>query len=108
MIDRLVNHSQVDSIYPSYPCTSNECLFNRDQQETTRVPRTAGNTQDILRILSATEKSVAIVTIDYAGFSTNVNDLSTLVENHKCLQAIVVDNLATFHRSLVFTRQELL
>ncbi|KAI8089060.1 uncharacterized protein BX664DRAFT_332074 [Halteromyces radiatus] len=48
--------------------------------------------QDLISYLVVTEK-VCLVVIDFAGLSTNVDDLRSLIENHKNLQRIIVDHL---------------
>ncbi|ORX62873.1 hypothetical protein DM01DRAFT_1330986 [Hesseltinella vesiculosa] len=108
MIDRLVTDSSVDMVYASYSCASNEPFANRDHSHTIRVPRTAGNTQDLLQFIATSTKPVAIAVIDFAGLSTNTTDITALINDHECIQAIVVDNLESCNSAMIFTREELL
>ncbi|ORE15184.1 hypothetical protein BCV71DRAFT_185876 [Rhizopus microsporus] len=60
---------------------------------------------DLLLFLKAETRMVRLIAIDYAGLSTNVEDLRSLVNNHKCVKEIVIDK---GHRVELFSRKQLL
>ncbi|ORX61393.1 hypothetical protein DM01DRAFT_1281015 [Hesseltinella vesiculosa] len=60
MVDRMVDESTVDMVFASYSSKAKEPIINRDKINGANVPRTSGNTQDMLQILSNTSKPVAI------------------------------------------------
>ncbi|KAG0162794.1 hypothetical protein DFQ28_000765 [Apophysomyces sp. BC1034] len=75
MVDRLFNGSSVDMVFESYSSTSKQPFANRDRVNPIHVPKTSGNTQDLLRLLSTVSNPIAIVAIDFAGLTTNTYGL---------------------------------
>ncbi|KAI7896756.1 uncharacterized protein EV154DRAFT_173063 [Mucor mucedo] len=64
-----------------------------------------GTTEDLLLYLSSETRLVRLVSIDYAGLSTNLGDLRSFVSDYKCIKEIVIDK---GHRVEVFPRKQLL
>ncbi|KAG1057347.1 hypothetical protein G6F43_000804 [Rhizopus delemar] len=61
--------------------------------------------EDLLLYLASETRMVRLVAIDYAGLTTNLEDLRSFVSKHKCVKEIVVDK---GHRVEVIPRRRLL
>ncbi|KAI9288685.1 hypothetical protein BC943DRAFT_301867 [Umbelopsis sp. AD052] len=93
MIERLKEDSSVIKVFGSYSSTSNQRFADRDFVDPVHVPNTLGNTQDLLRHLSTSNKPVAIVAIDFAGLTTNVNDLVKLLRDYETIKMVLIENI---------------
>ncbi|KAI9274147.1 hypothetical protein EDC94DRAFT_510028, partial [Helicostylum pulchrum] len=62
----------------------------------------------LLSKLSANIKKVCIVIVDYAGLSTNPDDIRTLVNTYSCLECIVVDRFRETEKYEVYSRSKIL
>ncbi|KAG0748649.1 hypothetical protein G6F57_006368 [Rhizopus arrhizus] len=67
-----------------------------------------GSTQTLLSKLSANIKKVCLVIVDYAGLSTNPDNIRTLVNNHSCLECIMVDRFRERGKYEMYSRAEIL
>ncbi|ORE03718.1 hypothetical protein BCV72DRAFT_244191 [Rhizopus microsporus var. microsporus] len=77
MCKRLKERSLVDHVFVSYASQGNDQLAKRDLKQTSETYKglhAEGSTQDMMRFITNTEK-VCLVVLDYAGLSTNSNDL---------------------------------
>ncbi|KAF7720561.1 hypothetical protein EC973_007491 [Apophysomyces ossiformis] len=108
MVDRLINGSSVDMVFASYSSTSKEPIASRDRTDSIHVPKTSGTTQDLLRHLSTTSKPIAIVAIDFAGLTTNTNDLIQWIRDHEVVKIVLIDNVEALNQTHAFTREQLL
>ncbi|KAI9484941.1 hypothetical protein BDB00DRAFT_773980 [Zychaea mexicana] len=108
MVDRLIKDSSVDMVFASYSSTSKQPFADRDRTDPIHVPKTSGNTQDLLRLLSTTSKPIAIVAIDFAGLTTNTNDLIQWLRDHEIVKIVLIDNIEALNQTYTFTREQLL
>ncbi|KAG2181862.1 hypothetical protein INT44_008678 [Umbelopsis vinacea] len=108
MIERLKEDSSVIKVFGSYSSTSNQRFADRDFVDPVHVPNTLGNTQDLLRHLSTSNKPVAIVAIDFAGLTTNVNDLVKLLRDYETIKMVLIENIQAHNKTYCFTREQLL
>ncbi|CAO3702354.1 unnamed protein product [Rhizopus stolonifer] len=67
-----------------------------------------GSTQTLLSKLSANVKKVCLVVVDYAGLSTNPDNIRSLVKNYRCLECIVVDRFHETGKYEIYHRSEIL
>ncbi|KAI7871788.1 hypothetical protein BDF14DRAFT_1718488 [Spinellus fusiger] len=116
MVRCLMERSMCDKIFVSSSCLASDSLASRDINEKTdllaELTRVDGNTQSdvyppILHI-SAAEQNICLVALDFAGLSTNVNDLHSFVSKHEKLKTIIIDNLPFNHKVHVFQREAIL
>ncbi|KAI8098320.1 uncharacterized protein B0P05DRAFT_460701, partial [Gilbertella persicaria] len=86
MINCLKERSLAELIYVSPQCLAGSPIASRDMPNAVKEPETmelnycAGSTQTLLSKLSANIKKVCLVIVDYAGLSTNPDDIRTLVK----------------------------
>ncbi|KAI7904051.1 uncharacterized protein BX663DRAFT_432369 [Cokeromyces recurvatus] len=104
MVDRLVQNSSVDMVFASYSCRSKQPFADRDTANPIHVPKTSGNTQDMLQFLSTSSKPIAIVVVDFAGLTTNTNDLIQWLQDYETVRFALIDNIEAFNQTFTFTR----
>lgn len=83
MCEKLKNRSLVSKILASVCCNANEPLLERDsnkQEHILQQVHADGDIQDMLVYISSMEK-VCIVVIDFAGLTTNCEDLKTFLKS---------------------------
>ncbi|KAG1457236.1 hypothetical protein G6F56_006656 [Rhizopus delemar] len=110
MCEKLKNRSLVSKILASVCCNANEPLLKRDsnkQEHILQQVHADGDIQDMLVYISSMEK-VCIVVIDFAGLTTNCEDLKTFLKNNPNIKKIIVDKLAHCNASHVYDLKELL
>ncbi|CEG79838.1 hypothetical protein RMATCC62417_14254 [Rhizopus microsporus] len=108
MVDRLIKDSSVDMVFASYSSTSKQPFADHDRTDSIYVPKTSGNTQDLLRLLSTASKPIAIVAIDFAGLTINTNDLIQWLQDHETVKIVLIDNIEALNQTYTFTREQLL
>ncbi|KAG2236192.1 hypothetical protein INT48_003811 [Thamnidium elegans] len=74
MIDKLRSRSLVDKVFVSQSSLANEPFKKRDINDDV-FEGADGSTRDLLNFLNFSEMQVILVTLDYAGLSTNIEDL---------------------------------
>ncbi|CAO3698274.1 unnamed protein product [Rhizopus stolonifer] len=74
MVDNLRSRSIVDKVFVSKTSNANQPFHKRDINADT-MEETDGTTTDFIEFLNATKKKVILVVLDYAGLTTNVEDL---------------------------------
>ncbi|KAI9033890.1 hypothetical protein CLU79DRAFT_692379, partial [Phycomyces nitens] len=107
MSKRLKERSLVDRIFASYASQSNAQLSKRDLKtamEQYKDLQAEGNTQG--KQITSTDK-VCLVALDYAGLSTNINDLYEFVKQHNNLEIIIIDNITAENNISVYKRDQL-
>ncbi|KAG1176941.1 hypothetical protein G6F70_005205 [Rhizopus microsporus] len=111
MVDRLIKDSSMDMVFASYSSSSKQPFTDHDRTDPLRAPKTLGSTQGaihLLRLLSTASKPIAIVAIDFAGLTTNINDLIQWLRDHETLKIVLIDNIEALNQSYTFTREQLL
>ncbi|RCH77967.1 hypothetical protein CU097_001347 [Rhizopus azygosporus] len=53
-------------------------------------------------------KKICLVVLDYAGLTTDPNDLKKFLETNKNIEKIIVDNLPQSNKVEIFERKEIL
>ncbi|KAG1175470.1 hypothetical protein G6F70_004089 [Rhizopus microsporus] len=86
------------------PCSSADMEFSK-RDTSKKSLKFMESFKYLLLFLKAETRMVRLIAIDYAGLSTNVEDLRSLVNNHKCVKEIVIDK---GHRVELFSRKQLL
>ncbi|KAI8092033.1 hypothetical protein BDF21DRAFT_153717 [Thamnidium elegans] len=110
MCKNLKNRSLVSKVFASVYCNANEPLLERDlnkQEHTLSQIHADGDMQDMLVYISSMER-VCIVTIDFAGLTTNCEDLKVFLKNNPNIKKLIIDKLASCDASHVYDTQELL
>ncbi|KAI9021717.1 hypothetical protein CLU79DRAFT_702797 [Phycomyces nitens] len=107
MVDKLKSRSLVQKVFVSVRLSANDPLHKRDADQVA-FEGVDGSTKDMLEFLEASESKVILVTLDYAGLSTNVEDLKEFSRKHKSVEKIVVDRLPVKPEMEVFSRETLL
>ncbi|KAG0758629.1 hypothetical protein G6F57_011847 [Rhizopus arrhizus] len=64
-----------------------------------------GTMEDLLLYLASETRMIRLVAIDYAGLTTNLEDLRSFVSKYKCIKEIIIDK---GHRVEVISRKRLL
>ncbi|KAI7896656.1 uncharacterized protein EV154DRAFT_535614 [Mucor mucedo] len=107
MSNCLKDRSLVDRVFVSYSSNAGDRIHVRDKNQDKKLEN--GNTKDMLTYLKNNEK-VCLVVIDFAGLSTNTDDLqqSVSISDHESLQKIIVDTLPFNNRVFIFDRPKLL
>ncbi|ORX51873.1 hypothetical protein DM01DRAFT_1289165, partial [Hesseltinella vesiculosa] len=80
------------------PCSkSDEPLLNRDRKkDNTRFVDSITGCQDLRSMLGTKFKPIRLVVIDYAGLSTEPNDIRAFFQRYKQVRELVVDHGLTF------------
>ncbi|KAG1144199.1 hypothetical protein G6F37_006437 [Rhizopus arrhizus] len=99
MCKKLKMRSMVDKVFVSFKTSSNDPIMDRDLDDD-------GNTQDMLRYVSA--KKVCLVMLTFAGLTTNISDFETFLSKNANIEKIVVDSLPHSNKIAIFDRKELL
>ncbi|ORY95811.1 hypothetical protein BCR43DRAFT_525476 [Syncephalastrum racemosum] len=60
------------------------------------------------KYLDAFSKRVAIVAIDFAGLTTNTNDLIRWLKKNECIKVVLIDNAEAENRTYSLTKEKLL
>ncbi|ORX42678.1 hypothetical protein DM01DRAFT_1330024 [Hesseltinella vesiculosa] len=112
MVGRLQERSLVDKVFISSFCKADDKIAERDLEigcDKTRkfISEIDGTMQDLISYL-ATTKKVCLVVIDFAGLSTNVEDLFCFIRNNGNIEKIIVDCLPFENNVKVYERSSLL
>ncbi|KAF1804783.1 hypothetical protein FB192DRAFT_1051949 [Mucor lusitanicus] len=92
MVHNLRNRSVVDKVFVSKSSAASQPFDTRDSNATI-TEGTNGTTKDFIEYLNKTQKEVILVVLDYAGLTTNVEDLKEFLSNQKNIKKIIVDRL---------------
>ncbi|KAG2229570.1 hypothetical protein INT48_008939, partial [Thamnidium elegans] len=95
MCDRLRERSLVDKLFVSFFSNANHPISERDSNVDEKIDEKLyadGNTQ----------------VLDYAGLTTDPNDLKKFLETNKNIEKAVVDNLPKNNKVEIFERKEIL
>ncbi|KAG1166417.1 hypothetical protein G6F36_012952 [Rhizopus arrhizus] len=77
----------------SYSSTSKQPFADHDRTDPVHVPKSSGNTQDLLRLLSIASRPIAIIAIDFARLTTNTNDLIQPLRDHEIVKTVLIDKI---------------
>ncbi|KAG2227450.1 hypothetical protein INT45_007475 [Circinella minor] len=110
MVNKLKERSLVNKCFISRVSNASDELGERDQRDTStsNIPGTHGNTQDMIGHIASSNKKICLVVIDYAGFSTNQQNIYDFVHNHKTLEKIIIDQIPYYNQTTCFTRSQML
>ncbi|KAI9359712.1 hypothetical protein BD770DRAFT_419320 [Pilaira anomala] len=92
MVEKLKSRSLVDKVFVSKTSTANQPFHERDINEN-NIEGTDGSTIDFIEFLNSTKKEVILVALDYAGLSTNVEDLKEFLSKQRNITKIIIDRL---------------
>ncbi|EIE88215.1 hypothetical protein RO3G_12926 [Rhizopus delemar RA 99-880] len=110
MCDRLRERSLVDKLFVSVCSNANHPISERDVKVDKKIIEKLdvdGNTQEMLQYIS-TNKKICLVVLDYAGLTTDPNDLKKFLEANKNIEKVIVDNLPQNNKIEIFERKEIL
>ncbi|KAI7851890.1 hypothetical protein BDC45DRAFT_444694 [Circinella umbellata] len=110
MVNKLKELSLVNKCFISRVSNASDELEERDLRDTStlNIPGTHGNTQDMISHIASSNKKICLVVIDYAGFSTNQQNIYDFVHNHKALEKIIIDQIPYYNQTTCFTRSQIL
>ncbi|KAI9249081.1 hypothetical protein EDC94DRAFT_527904 [Helicostylum pulchrum] len=97
MVDKLRSRSMVDKVFVSETSAVNQPFHNRDINEA-NIEGTGDTTIDFIGFLNSTKKEVILVVLkyiilDYAGLTTNVEDLKEFLSEQRNITKIIIDRL---------------
>ncbi|CAO3698272.1 unnamed protein product [Rhizopus stolonifer] len=107
MVDNLRSRSIVDKVFVSKTSNANQPFHKRDINADT-MEETDGTTTDFIEFLNATKKKVILVVLDYAGLTTNVEDLKEFLSEQRNITKIIVDRLPITTEVEIFETELLL
>ncbi|KAG0162689.1 hypothetical protein DFQ29_003807, partial [Apophysomyces sp. BC1021] len=110
MVGVLRDRSNVDKMYVSWSTNSSAPFGARDNNgyDVKTACCCDGDTQDMLRHIRLEKNPVIIVSITYAGFTTNCRDLIEFLEFHRNVKYLVVDNYAVNGKFDVLSRDDII
>ncbi|KAG0176926.1 hypothetical protein DFQ29_005460 [Apophysomyces sp. BC1021] len=83
MIDKLKERSLKSKVFISTSSSASQLFSERDAVKNSEIPRklvgVEGTTQDLISYLATTEKDICVVSLDFAGLSTNSVDVRNLI-----------------------------
>lgn len=95
-----------EDVFVSYNTSANDPIAERDA---TTPPYAfddcSGNTQDFITKITKSARQIRLVVIDYAGLSTNPDDIRLFISLNKSIREVVVD---IGHKVEVYSRYDLL
>ncbi|KAI8079280.1 hypothetical protein BDF21DRAFT_383424 [Thamnidium elegans] len=95
-----------ESVFASCKSNADEPIYERDGKKNNYcLENIKGDCQDLINFITMSTKYIRLVVIDYAGFSTNPDDIRSFFRNHKQLKEIVVDE---GHTVSCFSRYDIL
>ncbi|KAI8646597.1 hypothetical protein BD408DRAFT_326951, partial [Parasitella parasitica] len=81
-----------EDVFVSFNTSANDSIAKRDA---TTPPYTfddcSGNIQDLITKITKSARQVRLVVIDYAGLSTNPDDIKLFIYLNKSIREVVVD-----------------
>ncbi|CAO3610314.1 unnamed protein product [Mucor hiemalis] len=92
MVANLRSRSIVDKVFVSKFSDADQPFHKRDINTNT-IEETDGTTTDFIEFLNATKKEVILVVLDYAGSTTNVQDLKEFLSEQRNITKVIVDRL---------------
>ncbi|KAG0736000.1 hypothetical protein G6F57_013705 [Rhizopus arrhizus] len=107
MVHNLRNRSIVDKVFVSKTSDADQPFHKRDINADT-IEETDGTTTDFIEFLNATKKEVILVVLDYAGLTTNVEDLKEFLSEQRNITKIIVDRLPITTEVEIFETELLL
>ncbi|KAG0847737.1 hypothetical protein G6F17_012265 [Rhizopus arrhizus] len=107
MIDKLKSRSLIQKVFVSECSSANDPLHKRDAGQV-GFEGADGSTKDMLEFLKVSESKVILVTLDYAGLSTNVEDLKEFLREYESVEKVVADRLPVKPEMEIFNRETLL
>ncbi|ORX44037.1 hypothetical protein DM01DRAFT_1340591 [Hesseltinella vesiculosa] len=106
---KLKNKLLCEKIFGSYNTSSSSDLQSRDYNGNRKwlhdIQLCSGNTQDMHEFISSSNRKIRLVTIDFAGFCTNIDHLRKFFIVNKSVVEIVID---MGHKVEVYTRRQIL
>ncbi|KAL1929732.1 hypothetical protein VTP01DRAFT_1870 [Rhizomucor pusillus] len=112
MIRILEDRSLATKIFVSPSCISSEPFNSRDNSldktAMTGLKNVAGNTQDLLHYAQATKTNICLAAIDFAGLTTNVEDLKKLLSTNNRIKKVAVDTFSSTNELFIFDSDNLI
>ncbi|KAI8982322.1 hypothetical protein BDF20DRAFT_866255 [Mycotypha africana] len=112
MVDILYKRSLVDKVFVSPVSLAKQQFAKRDLEDEkneimSKLNNTHGCTIDFLKFLEKNTK-VCVISIDYAGLTTNSMDLKNLLREYPSLQKIFIDLFFYENQFIYFDNEQLL
>ncbi|KAI7896050.1 uncharacterized protein EV154DRAFT_493345 [Mucor mucedo] len=111
MLEKLKTRSLADRVFVSPNSSANDPFNQRDEKKPVEMMShliANGDTQDMLRYISDKEKKIILVAIDYAGLTTNCEDLKSFLSTYSSVKEIVIDQILSKNKVRMYTSGELL
>ncbi|KAI8076319.1 uncharacterized protein BX664DRAFT_50302 [Halteromyces radiatus] len=109
MVERLEAQCLCTKIFVSPSSNANEELEKRDTNSNNsnylKALQVNGDMKDLCRLLNTKFKPVRLVAIDFAGLTTEPNDLRQFIRKYTQIQEVVIDHGVTFS---IYSRHDLL
>ncbi|KAF1800342.1 hypothetical protein FB192DRAFT_1380265 [Mucor lusitanicus] len=107
MVKNLQDRSCVQKVFVLTSSNAHQSIKKRDRNGKI-VEKTDGTTQDLLQYLKTTKKRVILVVLDYAGLTTNTEDLRDFLREYTNVVQIIVDRLPVTTEVEIFNTKLLL
>ncbi|KAL7325476.1 hypothetical protein PS15p_207949 [Mucor circinelloides] len=88
----IVGYARKSPVFVSKISTAGQPFYERDVNQDS-FEGSDGSTVDLIEFLNSTKKKVILVALDYAGLSTNVEDLKEFLRKQKNITKILIDRL---------------
>ncbi|KAI8063942.1 hypothetical protein BDF21DRAFT_388890 [Thamnidium elegans] len=113
MADRLRERCSVKTVYASPVSNSRDEIASRDLCEKShgllkQLSCVSGSTQDMMNHIKTSKQAICLIVIDFAGLSSDCEDIKSFVRSHRKLKTIVIDSLPVNNTVKMFTRQDIL
>ncbi|CAO3681921.1 unnamed protein product [Rhizopus stolonifer] len=111
MVEKLKTRSLADRVFISPNSSAGDPFNKRDENKREELMShiiANGDTQDMLRYISDKKKKVILVTIDYAGLTTNCEDMKSFLSTYSSIKEIAIDLIPSQNKAKMYTSQELL
>ncbi|KAG0748382.1 hypothetical protein G6F57_003500 [Rhizopus arrhizus] len=108
---KVVGYARKSKVFVSPNSSAGDPFNKRDEKKAIEIMSQIiadGDTQDMLRYISDKEKKIVLVAIDYAGLTTNCEDLKSFLSTYSSIKEVVIDHILSKNKVRMYTSGELL
>ncbi|ORZ15824.1 hypothetical protein BCR42DRAFT_392778 [Absidia repens] len=109
MCGKMKQRSFAKNVFASCAANASDPISHRDHVKhdlLSKIP-VGGDMQDMLGYISS-QKKIVLITFDYAGLTTDPDDLKTFLQNNPNVHKIIVDNSPHTNKIIDYTSDELI